>query len=441
MSYARWATKEEILEQTKKVTKEGPVEVSGIPVMYDEDSAYISKSAIHNLIVGGTGSGKTQSIVLPEIYLAIRAGESFIVNDNRGEIYEKMSGFAQKNGYKVEVIDLVNMNKGCNFNPLYLPYKLFKEDKIDASVELLENVGYNLISDNGFNDADPFWENSAISLFVGLAIYLFCRAKEDEININSIANLVDNLDAVKEDINNLEKAPIINTFLTSILNAPTDTKGSIIAVFKQKIRLLTSREALSKLLASNNIELGNIKNEKTALFIIGDGKYSKFITPMIFNQVCNIIKLNNNSNNKLRIMLDDFDELKPINGIYEMLTDCRSLGIKVTAIIKSFLCLIDKYGEKNSEFVKMAFGNTVFLLANDIETLNRISQECGRKSETESLITVEELKVLKPFEAVILMNRMYPIKTKLVPYFEFNIETIEPVEQKQLEYTEVKLYK
>ena len=441
MSYARWATKEEILEQTKRITKDGPVECSGIPVMYDDEAAYINKSEIHNLIVGGTGSGKTQSIVLPEIYLAIRAGESFIVNDNRGEIFEKMSGFAKKNGYNVEVLDLVEMKNGKNFNPLYLPYKLFKENKIDASVELLENVGYNLISENGYSNADPFWENSAISLFAGLALYLFNKAKTDEININSVAELADHLDEIKADADTLTKSPIINTYLTAILNAPKDTKGSIVSVFKQKMGLVTSRENFSKLLANNNIELDNIKKEKTALFIIGDGKYSKFITPMIFNQVCNIIKFNNDRDNKLHIILDDFDELKPINGLYEMLADCRCNRIKVTAIIKSFLCLIDKYGEKNSEFVKMAFANTVFLIANDIETLNRISQECGRKSETESLITVEELKVLRPFEAIILMNRMYPIKSKLVPYFEYHIEEIEPVELKPLEYNEIKIYK
>ena len=39
------------------------------------------------------------------------------------------------------------------------------------------------------------------------------------------------------------------------------------------------------------------------------------------------------------------------------------------------------------------------------------------------------------------MNRMYPIKTKLLPYYELHLEKKPPVELKPLEYSEVKVYK
>ena len=131
MAYARWATKDEILKQTTKITKESEVLKSGVTIMYDDEGIYINNSETHNLIIGGTGSGKTQTTIMPQIYLSIKAGESFIVNDHAGELYDTFSGMAKDNGYKVQVINFRDMSVGNNYNPLYIPYKLYNEGKTD----------------------------------------------------------------------------------------------------------------------------------------------------------------------------------------------------------------------------------------------------------------------------------------------------------------------
>ena len=59
MSYARWASKDEIKENSTRITKESEVKNSGITVMYDDDGIYVNASETHNLVIGGTGSGKT----------------------------------------------------------------------------------------------------------------------------------------------------------------------------------------------------------------------------------------------------------------------------------------------------------------------------------------------------------------------------------------------
>ena len=89
----------------------------------------------------------------------------------------------------------------------------------------------------------------------------------------------------------------------------------------------------------------------------------------------------------------------------------------------------------------MAIGNTIYLLANDSDTLEMIVKECGRQDENNPLINAEELKVLSYFEAIIITSRMYPIRTKLLPYYQFNIPKVDAIELKPLQYNEVKLYK
>ena len=440
MAYARWATKDEIIKQTTKITKESEVLKSGVTIMYDDEGIYINNSETHNLIIGGTGSGKTQATIMPQIYLSIKAGESFIVNDHAGELYDAFSGMAKDNGYKVQVINFRDMSVCNNYNPLYIPYKLYNEGKTDEAIELIETVGYNLVSDFNQTDVDPFWENQSINLFTGLALYLFKKANIEEININSIINLSYRIDEIKEELSNTNKSSDMYIILSSIFDAPNETRGSIISVFRQKLAIM-SRESLSRLLSNNNLDLENVKKEKTAIFIISDSKFSSIIMPMILNQAYTIADLSPRTEKRLNIILDEFGMIKPIKNFLDILTGAKSVGIRLTIVVQSILHIENVYGSKTTDFIKMAIGNTIFLLASDIDTLEMISKACGRVDENTSLITIEELKVLDTFEAIILTNRMYPIKTKLLPYYQMGIPSVKPLEFKPLEFTEVKIYK
>ena len=55
----------------------------------------------------------------------------------------------------------------------------------------------------------------------------------------------------------------------------------------------------------------------------------------------------------------------------------------------------------------------------DLPTLEDISRYCG-ESNNKPLISVEELKSLDYFESIIMMIRMMPIKTKLLPDYKIN---------------------
>ena len=49
-----------------RISKIEEIKKSGIPVGYDDNSIYLDCKESHTLVIGSTGSGKTQSIVLPE---------------------------------------------------------------------------------------------------------------------------------------------------------------------------------------------------------------------------------------------------------------------------------------------------------------------------------------------------------------------------------------
>ena len=427
MNYSRWATKEEFLEKLTRVSYDTDIKKSGIPMMHDTENLYIKDDEAHTMVIGTTGSGKTQTTVLPPLRLAIKAEESFVLHDVRGEIYELLKDDLTKNNYNIVTINLADPTLGNSFNPLLLPYKLYKEGRKDDAIELLENVGYYFCQTERINPtADPFWVNSACSLFVGLSLYLFENRSEEEITINNIVELSSDFSIIEEYFNTLSKSSIIFTNLVSIVQAPKETKGSILSVFNQNLRLFTTREALSKLLSTTDFDINSIQKEKTALFIITNNKAaSTRLTPLIIEEVYQAATLANDKTRRLNILIDEFEYLMPFKNIINMLTLARSQKIRFNIYLNSFLELKNTYGVENTELLKITFGNIIYLLANDFETLEEISKLCGNKKvddNFEPLITMDELKLLDMFEAIILIPRMNPIRTKLIPDYQIKWE-------------------
>lgn len=425
MAYSRWSTKEELFSRLTQISYDSEIKKSGIPIMYDDTHLYIKDDEAHTMVIGSTGSGKTQSTMLPQLRLAIKAKESFIIHDVKGEIYNLLSGELKKQNYNTIVINLDKPTLGNNFNPLTLPYELYKKGEKDEAIELLESVGYYFCCNETFDTkTDQFWVNSTISLFIGLSLYLFENAKEEEINISSLLHLVSEFEKLLEKIKKLDKTSATYINLSNIVLAPNDTRGSIISVFIQNMRLFVSRESLLKLLSSTNFNIENIQKDKTAIFIISNNKYvSKRLVPLIIEECYFAAAMTNDKTHRLNIVLDDFENLVPIKEFNNMLTLARSNNIKFSIYVRSILELRNVYGMEGTEILKMEFENIIYLLANDIETLQDISKLCGNQeieNRIEPLISVEELKLLNNFEAIVLIPRISPIRTKLLPDYKID---------------------
>src|SRR5690606_31409155 len=136
------------------------------------------------LIMGSTGSGKTRRLILPLIKILAKKGESMILTDPKGELYEESASLLMEKGYKIVILNLRNPEKGNAWNPLTLPYKLYKEGS-DKAKELLADLGRSLLHDE--KSDDPFWQNSSSDYFTGLSLGMFEDAQEEEINLNSIS--------------------------------------------------------------------------------------------------------------------------------------------------------------------------------------------------------------------------------------------------------------
>lgn len=85
--YSRWAKDKEIKEELKMVPiKDATASAGGVPLILNENEAWVDSGEYHTIVIGATGSGKTQTVILPTVKLLAKAGESMIVTDPKGEI-------------------------------------------------------------------------------------------------------------------------------------------------------------------------------------------------------------------------------------------------------------------------------------------------------------------------------------------------------------------
>ena len=425
--YSHLATKEEIKNRLQEISQKEVIDKSGIPLFYGNDKIYIDNSETHNLIIGSTGSGKTQAFILPMINLSKRAGESMIINDPNGELYRICANDLEKENYKTIILDFKDAKFGNNWNPFILIYHYYINQEHDLAIRLLEELGYYLFYEPNSNETDPFWINTTIDYFTGLVLYLFEKQAEDKINLLNIYQLSN---WMKEDSNHKEvlkqisKNSEIYYNLAGTLEAPPETKGSILSVFNQKIKKYISRRNITNMLCNNDISIDEILEEPTAVFIVsGASDYANNLIPLFVTQIIECAR-NNDNHKRINLLLDEFDSMIPIKNFSSMIQSSRSLNIRFTITINSYAHLNYLYGEQNARLLRYCFGNIIYLLSEDMPTIEEFSKYCGtikEEGKEQPLISTEELRILKPFEAVISMIRMMPIKTTLIPYYKWNL--------------------
>ena len=443
-NYSRWAKDKEIENglDVKAVDPLAPkADAAGIPLKMTPKKVWVDNGGYHNIVIGSTGAGKTQTTVLPMVNLLAKHDESMIITDPKGEIYENTSNYLKSLGYNIVLLNFRDPQQGNAWNPMYLPYSLYKNGNIDKSVELLEDLAANILKDPSAKGQDPFWENTSADYFAGLACALFEDAKEEEINLNSI-NLMTtvgeeklaNTTYIKDYFSYKDPASTAYTKASSTLMAPSETKGSILSVFKQRVQLFASRANLSEMLANNDFDMRDIGRKKTAVFIvIQDEKTTYHTLVTIFLKQCyeTLISVAQESGGKLphrtNFILDEFANMPPLKDVTTMVTAARSRNIRFTFIIQNFAQLYEVYGKENGETIKGNCGNIVYLISTELSALEEISKMCGEvkskekeKTSSTPLVTVSDLQRLSQWETIILRLRTMPFKTKLTPNFQMN---------------------
>lgn len=438
--YSRWATDSEFKNGLDIVNiKDSTIPAAGIALHSKNGKMWVDNGEDHYLVMGATGSGKTVIVAKPMIKLLAKHNESMILTDPKGELYEETAELLKAEGYNIITLNFRDPGHGNAWNPMSLPYKLYKEGNTDKAIELLDDLALNILYEEK-SSGDPFWEKTAADYFTGLALGLFEDGTEEQINLNSL-NLMSSLgeerfggpnnNYIKEYFNGKDPSKPAYINASGTVFTADETKQGIIATFKQKIKLFSSRENLSEMLSYSNFDMRTIGTKKTAVFlIVQDEKKTLHPLATIFIKQCyeTLIDVAQESGGKLpfrtNFILDEFANMPPLKDVTTMVTAARSRLIRFTFIIQNFAQLTKVYGKEDGDTIR-GNCNLLYLISSEIAALEEISKMCGEvkskekdKTASTPLVTVSDLQRLSKFEIIVLRIRLFPYKTRFQTDFE-----------------------
>lgn len=238
------------------------------------------------VVIGGAGTGKSRFFIKPNI---LQENCSFVITDPSGEILVSLGWELINNGYKVKIFNTSDMAHSNTYNPLnYI--------RNEAGVLMLVDCLIKNTTGKG-QKGDEFFTNAERLLYSACIFYLldfetnpayknFGRVM-DMINMSNVdennANAKSKLDLMFDDI---KKDSLASKYYRAFKQAAGKTLKSIIISCVVRLQPFMTPQ-VNNLTKSDNIELGNVGNEKTAIFIIvpqADRTFA-FLASMFYSQL------------------------------------------------------------------------------------------------------------------------------------------------------------
>lgn len=345
---------------------------------------------LNTLVIGGSGSGKSRGYAKPQL---LNGGyTSFIVLDSKGELLRDTGEFLRKQGYKIRVLDLLEMHKSHCYNPF-----VYLEDDNDV-MRLVTNIIENTTPQKSSN-ADPFWEKSETALLEALIFYLVYKAPRHEQNFSVVMEMLASAE-VREDDEDFE-SPLDILFERFKMEEPDNiavrqydifklaagkTAKSILvslAVRLEKFSLLS----LQELTARDDMKIEKLGEELTAIFcIIPDNDTSfNFVVGTLYTLAFQ--KLFRMADKKyggrlpipVHFLMDEAMNVALPSNFRNLVSVVRSRGIQISLICQNISDIKANY-QKEWESIIGNCDTLVYLGGNEQSTHEYISKTLGKET-------------------------------------------------------------
>ena len=393
------------------------------------------------IVVGGSGSGKTRYVVKPNLMLA---NASFIVTDPKGEIVRAVAPLLLQKGYVVKVFDLIDPAHSDSYNP-------FRYIRKDSDVfRLISNLIQNTTPKNSSQN-DPFWEKSETALDAALMLYLLHEAPPWEQTMEMILTMIE-YGAAREDSDDY-KSPLDLLFEALEEEQPEHIALRQYRVFKQaagktaksilvsaavrlaaftlpEIRGITDRDSL---------ELEKLGERKQAVFcVIPDSNDNSlnFLVGMLYTQAFQELYYQADKVYAgplpvpVRLMFDEFANVALPDGYARLQATMRSRNIMATVILQNIsqlkalfkddwegiignadtLLYLGGNEQSTHEYVSKLLGKETISTTSSSQSkgrsgsYSRSTQQTGRE-----LLTPDEVRMLDNNKALVFIRGERPV--------------------------------
>ncbi len=391
----------------------------GFKVSNDTRKTHLNNN---DLIVAGTGGGKTGSIVYTQ--LKSLRDSSLIVADTKGQLYKLFQKELQQKGYKVKVIDFVNPENSCVYNPLQYIRKVgehrYKEQ--DIARLCMAIIPSKL-------DDEPIWEMSARMLLEFFVAYTLYALPQEDHNMNTVSRLYRTFQQPSGEAmfvswieQNKGSLAAKRYYQFKAMQKADRMVASINGFINACLRIFDYEEYRSILVPCEgdddgireSIDLSSVGREKTVVFLnISDSDHSMdLLVNLFYTQAIQTLMAEADKNDggqlkvPVRIIMDDFAAGATIPDFDKLISVVRSRDIWMTLCVQSLTQLESLYTQSQALTIQNNCDHIVYMASNDLSTAQFIGTRAQKTPETILCMSREMEYILEAGKPVSLIPKI-----------------------------------
>jgi len=399
----------------------------------------------HVVAYGVTGSGKSFTFVRNNMIAGVEDGQSLVLIDPKGELYETMGRWLESNGYEVYLFNLVNPERSHRWNPIAECRD--DEEIAEMSACMIENAA---------KDSHGYFVNKEIQLYEALAGLLKNAFPALQAHPRSVMTLAswsrEKLEQVF--LSMYREKKISETIYERWRGAASANLEEAKSGLTAKLKIITTK-SLAALMSEQEIDLDGLGREKTALFCVLPVKGSAVLKPILsvfymflFNRLYELADKNGGRLPvEVRIILDEFANVGKIPGFSEKISTARSLGILLQYILQGRSQLDDVYGVDGARNILASTPISLLLgVAPDDEVTqglfsNKLGEAAVRIRQYRKDVSTPAQTIELPKKSIVVGRRKlmekYEIKEMNTKYCIADIQAARPMFLRKLGWIEL----
>jgi len=298
----------------------------------------------------------------------------------------------EKAGYRIKVLNTINFNKSCHYNP-------FAYIRSEKDILKLVNTIILNTKGEGAQSGEDFWVKAEKLLYTALIAYIWYEAPEDEQNFSMLIDMIDSSETREEDedfknavdllFEDLEKEKPDHFAVRQYKKyklAAGKTAKSILISCGARLAPFDIME-LRELTMEDELELDTLGDQKTVLFVIisdTDATFN-FLVSIMYTQMFNLLcdKADDVYKGRLpvhvRCLLDEFANIGQIPNFEKLIATIRSREISASIILQSKSQLKAIYKD-HADTIEGNCDTMLFLGGKEKSTLKDMAEILGKET-------------------------------------------------------------
>ena len=407
-------------------------------LLLDGRSARLSldRSYTHLALIAPTGAGKTVRYVLSNV-LNMK-DVSCVITDPSGEIYLKSRWYLESQGYQVKVFNVSDVQNSLRYSPVY-------RCNTFSDIQKLSQLMIDTTYEN--STGDIFWSESSKGL-INILLRIVIQLPQERRNLGELWRLLNLFGFRQQEVNRLASDLLDeNSFIEygSLISQPEKTLSNIVSSAKSAVNLFSDPDMVA-LVESETLRFESLRDTKTAVFIIvpeGDSHRYKFLVSILYTQLldfCMQLPQINQPYLPIFFFLDEFGNAGKLLNFSTLITTLRKRKVSLSLILQDVEQLTHVYGNADASVIlnggcatRLFYPGLSFSTCQELSNIlgnqtivfresgydGRSGLSSGRDREVaRALLTPDEIRTLKPDQAILIHSREYPVMLKTTPWFK-----------------------